>query len=395
MTNHLKLLIVLLVAVPCVLAGFASSSAERAEASEASTLINSSSSLNHGRVQSEKTADQIYKNIQVFKGMPASQLLGAMNFMAGSLGVSCNHCHVQNQFVKDDKPAKQVARQHVLLMRAVNDANFEGRTVVNCVTCHRGEARPASALSIAQSTWQMSTPTIAKSSESLPTVDQVLDRYVQALGGKARIEKLRTLTMRGVRVTTMGMDPPSTEQLEVYRKAPNKLLMTFKTLGNDSTQAFNGTAAWRRNNGRMSAIGGADLLGARRDADFYKDINFREQYPQMIVIGKEKVAGREAYVIAATLPQTSPARMMFGIQAEKLYFDAQTGLLVRRYMEYKTLLGQLPEATDYGDYKRVNGFLFPFNIRLSRPPLTAIQKFTEIKLDAAIDDERFDMPAQK
>ncbi len=171
MTNHFKLLIVFLVAALSAFAGFASASAERAKESEAAELLNPASSSHYDPVQAEKTADQVYRNIQVFKGVPASQLLGAMNFMAGSLGVSCNHCHVQNQFAKDDKPAKQIARQHILMMRAANDATFEGRTVVNCVTCHRGEARPASALSIAQSTWQMSTPTIAKSSESLPTVD--------------------------------------------------------------------------------------------------------------------------------------------------------------------------------------------------------------------------------
>src|ERR1700752_2858726 len=59
----------------------------------------------------DKPAEQVYKNIQVFKGLPASQLLGAMNFMAGSLGVGCNHCHIVNQFAKDDKPTKQTARK--------------------------------------------------------------------------------------------------------------------------------------------------------------------------------------------------------------------------------------------------------------------------------------------
>lgn len=395
MTNHFKLLIVFLVAALSAFAGFASSSPERAKESEAAELLNPASSSYYGLVQAEKTADQSYRNIQVFKGVPASQLLGAMNFMAGALGVSCNHCHTQNQFAKDDKPAKQIARRHILMMRAVNDATFESRTVVNCATCHRGETRPASSLSVGQSAWEIPAPTTAKSSEALPTVEQILDRYAQSLGGTARVEKLRTLTMKGTRVTTMGVDPPSTEQLEVYRKAPNKLLMTFTSPGNNSTQAFNGAGAWRKNNGRVNAIGGPDLSGARRDADFYKDIHLREQYPQMAVVGNEKVGGRACYVIEAVLADTSPARMLFGIQTEKFYFDAQTGLLVRRYMEYKTLLGQLPEATDYGDYKRVNGLMYPFSIRLSRPPLTAIQKFTEIKLDRPISDEMFEMPPAK
>ncbi len=77
-----------------------------------------------------------------------------------------------------------------------------------------------------------------------------------------------------------GADSPSTEQLEIYRKAPDKLLMNFTTSGNGSSQAFNGATGWRRFNGRVSAIGGADLLGAKRDANFYKDINFKEQYPK-------------------------------------------------------------------------------------------------------------------
>src|SRR6185503_13150676 len=75
-------------------------------------ILNSGSAIRPAATQgNEKTAEQVYKNIQVFKGLPASQLLGAMNFMAGSLGVSCNHCHVPNQFAKDEKPAKQTARQ--------------------------------------------------------------------------------------------------------------------------------------------------------------------------------------------------------------------------------------------------------------------------------------------
>src|SRR6185369_8402265 len=87
-----------------------------------------------GPAGGEKTAEQVFKNIQVFKGLPSSQLLGAMNFMAGSLGVACTHCHVPNQFAKDDKSAKQTARQMILMMRKINDDNFGGKLNVNCAT---------------------------------------------------------------------------------------------------------------------------------------------------------------------------------------------------------------------------------------------------------------------
>ena len=344
--------------------------------------------------EKEKTAEQVYRNIQVFKGLPASQLLGAMNFMAGSLGVSCNHCHVPNQFSKDDKPAKQIARQHVQMMRSINETNFEGNRIVNCVTCHGRQARPSSALVLSHETFP-AHDRVGTSSESLPTVDQILDKYFLAIGGRKRIEKLETLTMRGTREMRNGADVPSTEQLEVLRKAPNKLLMNFSTSGNSSSQAFNGTTGWRKFNGRVNAIVGPDLVGAKRDADFLKDFKFKEQYPRLVIIGREKIAGREAFVIEATFAETHPARTMFGIASEKLYFDVLSGLLIRRYMEYQTPLGVLPEATDYLDYRKKDGMMFPFIIRLSRPPLVVTQKLFEIRINAPVDDAIFEIPRAK
>ncbi len=341
----------------------------------------------------EKTAAQTFKNIKVFKDLPASQLLGVMNFMAGSLGVSCNHCHVPNQFSKDDKPAKQIAREHIEMMRAVNDANFGGKTIVNCATCHRGETRPASVLSLAKnpSPSEIEVP----SSQSLPTVDQILDKYIHAVGGRKKIETLKTLTITGTREMRNGMDASQVEQMETYRKSTGKLLMNFKAGENSSSQAFDGATGWRKFNGRVSAISGADLLGAKRDADFYKDIYFKEQYPKLSVVGLQKINGRDAFVIEATFAETHPARAMFGIQNEKLYFDTQSRLLIRRSMEYRTALGGLPEVTDYADYRKIKGVLFPFTIRLSRPPLTVTQKFSEIKINAPIEDKLFEMPATK
>jgi Photosynthetic reaction centre cytochrome C subunit len=343
--------------------------------------------------ENEKTAEQVYKNIQSFKGIRASELLGAMNFMAGSLGVSCNHCHVPNQFAKDDKPAKQTARIHLQMTRTLNDANFGGKTVINCVSCHRGEIHPASALTIAQALSEAPGENAA-SPEQLPTVDQILAKYLVAMGGRPKLEKLKTVKMSGTRELKNGDDAASIEPLEIYRKAPNKLLMNFGADGKSSTQAFNGTIGWRRFNGRVSSIGGPDLLGARRDADLFKDIKLREQYVSLKVVGRDKIGGRDVFVIEARFPDTHPAKM-FGIERERLYFDAQSGLLVRRYMEYQTPLGVLPEATDYSTYQKVNGLMFPFSIRLSRPPLVVIQKFVEIKINAPIDDAVFEKPVTR
>jgi hypothetical protein len=104
----------------------------------------------------------------------------------------------------------------------------------------------------------------------------------------------------------------------------------------------------------------------------------------MRVLGREKVGDREAYVIGATSRDDS---------REKLYFDADTGLLVRRYVTFKTALGSIPEVTDFAEYKEVGGIKLPFIVSWSRPPFTSTQKFVEIKLNAPIDETKFDKPA--
>ena len=166
----------------------------------------------------EKTAEQVYKNIQVFKGLPASQLEAAMAFISGSLGVKCNYCHV-NPFDKDDKPAKLAARKMIQMVFDLNRGSFNGQNAVSCYTCHRGQPQPVSVPALGQNLWQPSNQT-AKQEASLPTVDEILDRYVQALGGRQAAEHVTSRIMKGSRVGADGILIPE----EVYSKAPDKLL---------------------------------------------------------------------------------------------------------------------------------------------------------------------------
>lgn len=88
----------------------------------------------------DKTAEQVYKNIQIFNGLPASGLMRGMDFFSKSLGVDCTHCHVQNEFEKDDKPTKQTARKMYRMSQLVRKELNVSR--VTCYTCHRGHAQP-------------------------------------------------------------------------------------------------------------------------------------------------------------------------------------------------------------------------------------------------------------
>jgi photosynthetic reaction center cytochrome c subunit len=91
-----------------------------------------------------KPAEEAFKNIQVFKGVPAPDMLKAMRAFTHSLGVKCEFCHVEGAFEKDDKPEKQTARKMILMARGINKDNFNGERRVTCWTCHRGATEPES-----------------------------------------------------------------------------------------------------------------------------------------------------------------------------------------------------------------------------------------------------------
>ena len=130
-----------------------------------------------GTNQQTPTAEQVYKNIQLFKGMPASELEPTMAFISGSLGVKCNHCHV-NPFSKDDKLTKQTARRMIQMVFDLNKGSFRGEKAVSCFTCHRGSPKPVSVPAVGQNLWQPGSTTAKES--PLPTVEEVLAKYVQA-----------------------------------------------------------------------------------------------------------------------------------------------------------------------------------------------------------------------
>jgi Photosynthetic reaction centre cytochrome C subunit len=101
--------------------------------------------------QENKPAEEVFKNIQILKGMPAERLLKVMELgYSRSLGVNCTHCHVVDQWEKEDKATKQVARDMILMTRAINTdylkkiKNLKSENpAVNCTTCHRGQTKPA------------------------------------------------------------------------------------------------------------------------------------------------------------------------------------------------------------------------------------------------------------
>src|SRR5258705_4489665 len=91
-----------------------------------------------GTAAPAKKAEDEYMNIQVFKGLPADQLIPAMQFISNSLNADCEFCHVRGSFEKDDKEPKKTARAMIKMMNSINQANFDGHRAVTGFTCHHG-----------------------------------------------------------------------------------------------------------------------------------------------------------------------------------------------------------------------------------------------------------------
>src|ERR1041385_1241364 len=244
-------------------------------------------------VLQQQTAGQRFKNIQIFKNLPAAQLDPTMAFISGSLGVKCNYCHV-NQFDKDDKPTKLAARRMIQMVFDVNKASFNGQGAVSCFTCHRGKPTPVSVPVMGQNLWAPSSP--SPTPEPLPPVKQILDHYVQALGGAEALQKITSRTAKGSRIGADNVLVPE----EVYQKAPDKLLTVTSYPNVVFSNGYNGTVAWGHSS-RDGATPIPEQLVAqlKRDSVFYKELKTQDLYSQLTVLGRASVRDADAYVVQA------------------------------------------------------------------------------------------------
>lgn len=343
-----------------------------------------------------KTAEQVYKNIQVLRGTPAEQLIETMHLIKGALGVECEYCHVQGvgalDSPNDAKAPKLTARKMITMVLDLNKNSFGGRQVVTCYTCHRGSTAP------------LAVPLLPADAEehkeaadpALPTVDQILAKYVQALGGEQAIRKVtsRVITATQTIPTGGGGAVLLPAQSEQYRKAPNLTLNVFHVPAYTIANGFDGKTQWSQDlNGVVLDAYQVDTARAKRAGDLYEPLDLKQEYTRMLVRGIEKVDNRDAYVVVAAPP---------GDRAERLYFDTQTGLLLRKYSALPTALGESPFQVDYDDYRDTgSGVKIPFTVRTSpASPRSELQTFSTMQVqkvqdNVPIDDAKFAKPPSK
>ena len=224
-----------------------------------------------------------------------------------------------------------------------------------------------------------------KPAESLPTIDQILEKYERTLGKRATAEKFKTIYMKGsLQVTSASLSGT----IEIFSKSPNKQA-TVTDLPNYGTvrNVFNGSEGWMEfpSEGVMEATG-IQLAEMRRNADLMREYRLREFYPKMKLLGKEKSGDRDSYIVEATPAEGN---------VEKLYFDTQTGLLVRDDGETESPEGRVSSERYFEDYKEVDGILYPMTLRQDTTSYDLVIKISEVKHDVPIEDSKFEKPAAK
>src|SRR2546426_4822294 len=171
------------------------------------TVVGISEKVSRGQTASANTsapggrsAAEAYQNIQVLKDIPADQLVPAMQFITYSLGVECSYCHVEGALEKDDKKPKQTARKMMQMMAAINRDNFDSKQAVTCNSCHRGAPHPVATPIIAEGGPRTAIESALgedTSTANAPPAEQIIAKYVEAIGGAAALQRISTRHEKG------------------------------------------------------------------------------------------------------------------------------------------------------------------------------------------------------
>jgi photosynthetic reaction center cytochrome c subunit len=355
-----------------------------------------SQSAKAGTDQKPQMSEEAFKNIQVLRGIPVNEFMDTMGFFSASLSLNCTDCHVTesagdwNRYA-DDTPLKQTARRMVLMENLINRADFGNTRLVTCYTCHRGYQRPEVTPSLAE---QYGAPPPADpdrievlpgTSDSPSAAEQILDKFIQAVGGAQQLAKLNSFAAKG---TYSGFDTDFHKvPAEIFAKAPNQRTMTNHLPGGDDTTTYDGHEAWVAAADKpqpLIMLTGGELDGAKLDADL--------SFPALLKQNLSKWhAGFPPVTIDDRAVQVVEATAAGGTHV-KLFFDKQSGLLVRQTRFIDTMVGLVPLHVDYSDYRAVSGVKIPFHWTVTWVDGQSTTELTDVQPNVAVPAAKFTKP---
>jgi photosynthetic reaction center cytochrome c subunit len=347
-----------------------------------------------------RKAGEYFKNVttSTLKELTVDDFIGAMGVMTAGLGYDCADCHPnagsdKADFVADTIPQKRTARRMIEMVAAINRDHFGGAQRVTCFTCHRNQETPKTTIALDNlySAPPMEDDDVVLPAVGGPTADQILDKYIQAVGGAQRLASLTSFVATGTSNGYGGFGGEA--DFTIFAKAPNQrtTLISFKDHPErgDSVWAFDGTTGWIKTpRGLLTdyQLVGEELDGERLEAQMAFPGQLKQALNNWRTGLRRAIDGKDYLVVQGRGPRNLLAT---------LYFDQNTGLL-RRLVRYgPSPVGRVPTQIDYTDYRDVGGIKFPFEYQFSWLDGRYSAKIKDIKTNVAIDAARFARPAAK
>jgi hypothetical protein len=337
-------------------------------------------------------AEEVFKKIDVLKGIPMDEFMDTMGMFSAALKLNCIDCHVPESVASWDKfaeetPLKVKARKMVTMVNAINKDNFSGVRAVTCYTCHRGDLAPRILPSLLE---QYANPVedandvVIVNIPGGPTVDQVFDKYIQALGGAQRLSALTSYSGRG---TYIGFETEQTKvPVDIFAKAPSQRAMIVHMTVGDNARVFDGTNAWIAGSDKplpLYSPSGGNFEGAKLDGILMFPAGLKAAFSTWRV-SATGIDDKLVRVLQGSNPRQPPVNF---------YFDGSTGLLLRTLRFVDTAVGRVPFQTDYSDYRDVAGVKIPYKWVLTWTNGQSTTELAQVQPNVTIDAARFGRPA--
>lgn len=354
---------------------------------------------NPNAAQKPLMAEDVFKNVQILRGIPVKEFLDTMGFFSAATGMNCIDCHSPQaaDSLADyaiDTPLKQTARRMMIMVNMINQSNFGGTRRVTCYTCHRATDNPEAIPSLLDQYSvapddpdKVRIPEGAGATVNKVSSDQILDKYLLAIGGAAQLAKLTSFTAKG---TYEGFDSLSEKvPIDIYANAPSQLTTVVHLQRGDSVSTYDGSRGWIAANDKLMRVLpllGGDLAGAKIDGSLSFPEALKQQFKWRTGFPSVSINDHPVQVIQEASG---------GDTGAKLYFDKQTGLLVRQVRYSDTAVGYIPTQVDYSDYRLVpgTGVKMPFHWVVTWTDNQTTIQLTSVQPNAKIDAAKFAMPA--
>ena len=343
-------------------------------------------------------SEQAFKNVTVLKGIPVDEFMDTMGFISASTNYNCIDCHAEPRVegdwsvFADETPRKATARRMILMVEAINKTNFGGARVVTCYTCHRNtQGAPKITPSLADQYGEPPTADpneveITRQAAGAPSADQVFEKYLQAVGGTQKAAAITSIVFKG---TYQGYAEPKAS-VDIYVKAPNQRTMIVHTDAGDRTTAYDGSNGWMAAPAMdkpfpLITYTDGDLDALRLDAVLSFPAGAKQAITKPLV-GATSIDDKDVVVVQGTANS--------GRSPIKLYFDKQSGLLVRQVRYANTIIGRVPIQVDYSDYRDVAGagVKLPFHVITTWTDGRSDVLLTSAQTNVAIDAAKFNQP---